>query len=161
MKIITKKVEINNTCGWERELILNRRRASRLFVLKYLMYIGRTQVDMAGIGGVFTEPEFRNKGLARKLIKDTVNFMKEKKFDVSLLFGIKDFYTKFGYATVLCEDCKVEILTRQAEHVKIKNKYKISHFIKRDISDIIRIYNSNYFGKTAAVVRKKKLWKGF
>jgi predicted acetyltransferase len=65
------------------------------------MRIGDAVIRMAGIGDVYTEREHRMKGYMRYLYEDTLTYMTEEGYDVSMLFGIPDFYTKFGYAVCL------------------------------------------------------------
>ena len=58
---------------------------------------------MGGIAGVDTNEEHRNKGYSRRVMEDCTAFMTENGFDVAMLFGIPNFYPKFGYATVIPE----------------------------------------------------------
>ena len=54
-------------------------------------------LKIGGIGGVSTHPESRGKGYARALLEDSINVMKDEDFDVSILWGIRELYRKFGW----------------------------------------------------------------
>ena len=71
--------------------------ASWLWVLDLPTRLLGQTVRMGGIGGVNTKESHRMKGYARRLLSDTVSYMTEQGYDVTMLFGIPDFYDKFGY----------------------------------------------------------------
>jgi predicted acetyltransferase len=98
----------------QREMLIDGQVVAWLTVIDYQMRIGSALVRMAGIGGVETAPQHRMKGLMRILFEDTVRYMTGAGYDVSLLFGIPNFYTKFGYATCL-PSYRVTVATRNAE----------------------------------------------
>ena len=76
---------------------------SRLWLHEYQMRFGTAQLKMGGIAGVGTNEGYRNRGYSRRVMEDSTTFMTENGFDVAMLFGIPNFYPKFGYATVLPE----------------------------------------------------------
>lgn len=69
---------------------------SRLGLREYQMRFGAAQLKMGGICRVGTKEEHRNKGYSRRVMDHTIVFMSENGFDVSMLFGIPNFYHKFG-----------------------------------------------------------------
>ena len=106
-----------------------------LGVIDYTMRIGTTQVRMAGIAGVETKEPHRMKGYMRDLLNGTLVYMQTQGYDISMLFGIPDFYPKFGYATCLAYSA-FTIKTRIAETAAIsyricKGKYKCKHKVKQ------------------------------
>jgi len=58
---------------------------------------GPAILQTAGIGDVLTIPEYRGKGLSNLLMQAALNYMKNNKFDLTMLFGIPNYYHKFGY----------------------------------------------------------------
>ena len=54
-------------------------------------------LKIGGIGGVSTHPESRGRGYARMLLDDCINVMTEEDYDVSILWGIRKLYQKFGW----------------------------------------------------------------
>ena len=102
-KIEIKTVDEKNS--HKRELYIKglEKPVSWLYVFDLAMRIGSTSVRMGGIGGVHTESKHRMKGYMRILVEDTIKYMKKEKYDISILFGIPGFYTKFGYNVCLPE----------------------------------------------------------
>jgi len=65
--------------------------------------IGAARLRMGGLGCVTTAGPYRHQGVARELILDTLRYMRAQKYHVSMLFGIPNFYHRFGFATSLSE----------------------------------------------------------
>jgi predicted N-acetyltransferase YhbS len=66
-------------------------------VWKLQVRVGRARVRVAGIGSVATHDRYRKKGLLRRTAKVALDALRESDFDISLLFGIPNFYEQFGY----------------------------------------------------------------
>ena len=88
---------------WFSLSIEDEEQVSGLGLREFQMRFGSAQLKMGGIEGVNTKEEHRNKGYSRRVMEVTMTFMAENGYDVSMLFGIRDFYHKFGYATVIPE----------------------------------------------------------
>src|SRR3954465_13156032 len=80
-------------------LQLDGKQVSRAVIVPMLMRIGAAVVRMDGIGGVGTEEEFRHRGYSRRVMETAVQQMQRGDAALSTLFGIQDFYQKFGYET--------------------------------------------------------------
>jgi predicted acetyltransferase len=65
--------------------------------------IGEARLKMGGLGCVTTAGNHRHAGVARQLISDALRGMRDEKYHVSMLFGIPNFYHRFGFATTLAE----------------------------------------------------------
>ncbi len=65
--------------------------------------IGEARLKMGGFGWVATAPDFRNKGVSRSLMQDTLQYMAKHKYHVSMLFGIPNYYHRFGFTTTLAD----------------------------------------------------------
>lgn len=76
-------------------------RIGATFIFQYPLQVANTCLQMAGIGGVCTEPQFRNRGYNKALLTYCLNYMYRIHADISLLAGIPDYYDKFGYAVVM------------------------------------------------------------
>ena len=61
------------------------------------MRVGRCVVRLAGIGAVATLKTHRGGGLMARTAGDCVRGMDAAGYDMSLLFGIPNFYHRFGY----------------------------------------------------------------
>lgn len=144
-----------------RELLVDDEVVSSLTVIDYQMRIGSAQVRMGGIGEVKTKEKYRKKGYMRMLMEDTVKYMKNEGYDVSMLFGIPNFYTKFGYAVCLPSH-KLIVSTRDAEDAKNSaGDYKFRKIGKEDIGPLLELYNENNQGRTCSIVRIKEHFSGF
>lgn len=137
-----------------RELWLdNETKACWLHVIDYPMRIGSVVVSMAGIGGVWTAAEHRMKGYMRVLFEDTVRYMTEQGYEVSLLFGIENFYHKYGYATCLSRyTCKVA--TRDAEAAGVLAQSFTTRPIEAaDMPAVLALYDERNATRSGSIVR--------
>ena len=80
---------------------LGEERGSFVMINDLQMRIGAAQVRIGGIGGVSTDRNHRNKGYSRMCMEAAVDWMSSNGFDMSFLFGIRDFYDKYGYTTCM------------------------------------------------------------
>jgi predicted N-acetyltransferase YhbS len=56
--------------------------------------------DMGGIGEVFVHPDFRRKGITRMLLKQILDYLRERGFAFSMLFGDTEIYSSSGFKEV-------------------------------------------------------------
>jgi len=93
------RIEVTEHPTGESEVILSLdgKRISRTVVIPMFMRIGEAVVRMDGIGGVETDEAFRNRGYMRTVMETCVEIMAAGDGAMSTLFGIQDFYPKFGY----------------------------------------------------------------
>ena len=101
--------------------------------------IGEARLKMGGIGWLTTTERFRRKGIASLLMADALAYMQEHSYHVSMLFGIPNFYEKFGYATSLLEH---SILVDTAESRSFQNPFKVRAARPTDIPVLQRIHNA-------------------
>ena len=76
------------------------------------------------------------------------------------MFGISDFYNKFGYAPCFPEHTLV-LNTRDAEEAPRLEGYEVRDFADTDIDWVVHVFNDNNQGRTATVVRRRNEWLGF
>jgi predicted N-acetyltransferase YhbS len=70
----------------------------------YRMRIGRSPIRCAGIGGVATHADHRKKGYMARTAAHAVSAMRARGYPLSILFGIDDFYHRFGYVPAWREE---------------------------------------------------------
>ena len=144
-----------------REMRIGDQVVAWLTVIDYQMRIGSAQVRMAGIGGVETHREHRMKGLMRILFDDTVRYMTDEGYDVSVLFGIPNFYTKFGYAVCL-PSSRVTVQTRDAERAQAGAPLiQARPFQLGDLPFVIDLYSRHNAVRTCSLVRAAEHFTGF
>lgn len=144
--------------SFELELKQGTASLSRLAVIPYRQRIGTAWVTMGGIAGVVTPTRHRLKGYARELLENSVQWLKDEGFHWSGLFGIPNFYHRFGYVSSL-PDSRVSIPTRNAEAAKLRHQIRPWH--ETDVSDSLDIYNRENACRTGTVERDPDKWRGF
>ncbi|HEU5315335.1 MAG TPA: GNAT family N-acetyltransferase, partial [Chloroflexota bacterium] len=77
------------------------RKVASLEVGRYAMRLCGGEVTMGGVAGVVTHPAHRQKGLGATMMRAAVARMREERYPLSILFGVPDFYHRFGYVPVL------------------------------------------------------------
>ena len=134
---------------------------AHLYVIDLPMRIGDAAMRMAGIADVYTEREHRMKGHMRYLYEDTLTYMTEQGYDVSMLFGIPDFYTKFGYAVCLPQ-CSFTIKTRDAEAAAVGMHVGDPRPIESgDIAAVLALYAHDNAGRTGTLIRDAERFSEF
>ena len=131
---------------------------SQLGLREYQMRFGSAHLKLGGIDGVGTREEHRNKGYSRRVMEHTIAFMNEKGYDVSMLFGIPNFYHKFGYATVIPETY-VEFDTKDVPTAA--SAYQVRRFQTEDALKIVELYSANNAERTGTPLRTEIGWKEF
>lgn len=139
-------------------LFLDSEPVSHLWVIDYDMRIGSSSVRMGGIAGVWTEEKHRLKGYASRVLNYSNEFMKEEGYDVSLLFGIPNFYHRFGYATVL----PWYTARLETKHLSsLPQGLKVESFKPRFKEALLHLYNVNNATRTGTLVRSPDKWETF
>ncbi len=121
--------------------IYNGKVISALRITTDTIRIGEARLKMGGIGWVSTDGYFRNKGIASKVIQNAIQYMQNNAYHVSMLFGIPNFYHRFGFATALPE-YYTNIATREVLTIDVPS-YKIRKMRPSDIILLWKIHNRN------------------
>jgi len=137
---------------FEHEVVDGDEVLSSLVVWDFQMRIGVSQVRMGGIGGVETPRKHRNKGYARRCMEHSNAWMEKEGFDCAVLFGIPDFYHKFGYAPCL-SSTEWSMPTRDAERAELR--LRVRPFEDDDLPALREIYSANNAALTGSIVRNE------
>ncbi|MFW5745470.1 MAG: GNAT family N-acetyltransferase [Spirochaetota bacterium] len=113
------------------------------------MRIGPSVVRVAGIGAVATLEPHRGKGLMAQTAGDCVAGLDEAGYDVSLLFGIPNFYHRFGYV-VASSSIRFAFLTRDIEPAPRAVQYES---FEGDVTELADLYNRENEGVTGTYLR--------
>ena len=76
---------------------LDGRLVAHFGVWRYRMRIGGARVRTGGIGLVMTHGDYRNRGLIVRTLPVAMQAMRDTGYDLSILFGKRDYYDKYGY----------------------------------------------------------------
>ncbi|MCS7265318.1 MAG: GNAT family N-acetyltransferase [Armatimonadetes bacterium] len=132
---------------------------SRLLLFDLNVRFGEAVVRMGGIGGVETDEAYRMRGFARRLLDATNKYMKEAGFDIGGLFGIPNFYERWGYITVLPE-YRLFLPTENLKVAKLRHSV-VNYDNTLHKSEVLKIYEANNRRRICSVVRKPEDWSGF
>ena len=115
--------------------------------------IGEARLKMGGFGWVTTAPRYRHKGIACEMMRDTMRYMQHQQYHVSMLFGIPNFYHRFGFTTSIALHYTsidtLEALT--ATHPQ----YRLREGKPGDIPALQKIHNAHDAAVACSVVRSR------
>lgn len=131
---------------------------SNVSVLDLPMRVGGAVVRCGGIGGMSTLREHRNKGYARRVLTEALEHMREERYHLSALFGIADFYDRFGYGPGLVE-CEAQVITRYAERAAAR--HAVRDFRPEDAPVVAEMHEALHRTRTASIVRDPATWTRF
>ena len=96
-------------------------------------------VKLCGIGAVFTPPEFRQKGYATQMLSSLLDELKEKGFDLAMLFSDigTDFYARLGFQLIE----KKDPIYRFVNPLKISSQVEITEHLPKQIWSWYRSYS--------------------
>ena len=136
---------------------------SRLWAPTFDLRIGSVVVRMGGVAGVGTEESLRNRGCARLVLDESTRYFAETGHDIAVLFGIPDFYHRFGYAPVL----PVTTLTVKTEDARLvlprraREGWSVRPLEEGDWSAVLDIYHDNNRERTGTLIRPLAQWRGY
>ncbi|MBN1807740.1 MAG: GNAT family N-acetyltransferase [Planctomycetes bacterium] len=135
-------------------------RLSNLRLLDIHVSIGGERVRAGGIAGVSTPDEHRGKGYSRKVMEGTTRFLRKQKVPAAFLFGIRHFYTKYGYAVVL-PGYEAAVPVHYAKEIPKPAGYSWRRMGEQDYGEALRIYNRVCFPRTGMRARSTGAHGGF
>ena len=141
------------------DLKLDGRSVSRLWLSHFTIHIGKALVRMDGVGGVGTDEAFRSKGYCRRVLQSAVETMKQGDGALSMLYGIRDFYPKFGYATA-GPDYLISIGDLDGGSA-LPPGWKVRAIVSDDLAVVKELYSKNTRSAVGAALRDAQcgVWK--
>jgi len=132
----------------------------------YQMRVGSGRVRCAGIGAVMTDGMYRKRGYMAETVRSCLDAAKDAGYDMTILFGLHNFYHKFGYVRAWAHTT----YTLEAKELPTGAAPRTTRFrpnpAKRD--DLDRLYNREYRRATGTAVRptyrrcpKPDRWQGY
>jgi predicted N-acetyltransferase YhbS len=116
----------------------------------FQMRIGTAQVRVAGVGGVATDGDFRKRGLMDQTARAALGAMRGAGYDMTLLFGIDDFYQRFGYVRAWSP---TSFWVRARDLPADAPTLPVSRFAPRPRPDLADLYNRCHAAVTGTAVR--------
>ena len=96
-------VETREHESWKLSIMDGNHEMSRVRVVDRRLRLGRASLRFGGLADVFTDPAHRNKGLSRRLVSASLKLMERQGHHLAMLFGIRNYYEKWGYRTSLSD----------------------------------------------------------
>lgn len=130
--------------------ILDKKIVTHWGVWGHGMRIGSGIVRIGGIGVVATDFDFRKRGLMAKTANASIEAMRQAGYDMTILFGIDDFYHKFGYTRAWAE---TQYIVKTSDLPKEKPALSLHKFPARQRDDLDALYNSENANLTGTAVK--------
>ncbi|RJS74903.1 GNAT family N-acetyltransferase [Candidatus Bathyarchaeota archaeon] len=154
---------IENKDGTHRvQTSVDGRAVSWLTIIDLKMHYGASRVDVGGIAGVYTEREFRGRGYSKRTMNHALEWMRSREYPLTALFGIHEYYHRYGFATFMGEH-HARISLRNLSKVGAPDGYQV---VLHDdpgyrSEDIAKLYEGANIDRIASRVRDPSSWKGF
>jgi len=147
--------------GTHVEVVVDEKPVSGLTLFDMSMQIGDVPVRCGGIGGGYTRRDYRMQGHSRRVLEESVALMQREGYHLSVLFGIENYYTKFGFVSAMA-DSQMRIEARDAADACLPDgDYAVRPFTAEDIPEVLAIYRAMSAGRSGAVVRDPAGWRRF
>jgi predicted acetyltransferase len=90
---------LNSHYDWQASAVgfIDAQMVTHYGVWGYDMRVGSSVIRCGGIGCVATDGEYRKRGLMAQTVPHSLKFMRDRGYDMTILFGVWDFYHRFGY----------------------------------------------------------------
>lgn len=145
------------------QLFVDDEAVSGLYLFDLPMRVGGAVVRMGGIGGVATRKEHRMKGYCRAVMDFTMRYMHDERYDMSVLFGIPNFYYRWGYVTSLVDcECLIRVDGDGCPGAlrEVRAKHRLRKMRRADIPAVLEIYAKANASRSATIARDPATWRG-
>jgi predicted N-acetyltransferase YhbS len=136
-----------------RILVKDGKIVSSVQVFPRTMHCRGEKIGFGGIGNVATLPSEREKGYAGRVLRDALEYIRNKKLPVSLLTTtINSYYEKFGFQTIQRHVVLME-LPGAGEHPGVRPFDRA-----RDLRGVMELYNRFNTQFIGSLVRDAEYW---
>lgn len=132
-------------------VFLDGQQAGGCIVHERELRVGPARVLTGCIGGVFTRPEFRHRGIAAALMRDVIDFARERHYALLLLDGIPNFYYRYGYCDVF--DISTQEIFREAILALPASPYTLRPVTAQDAPALLALYERHFGAYTGSFAR--------
>ncbi len=127
---------------------------SGLVVNDLVVRVGTARLRMGGVGGVWTKKEHRKLGYSARCMAESVAMMRREGFAVSMLFGISDFYHRWGFVGCIPEPrCDVP-LAQAALALPVSGLRAVRYDPDRHRAGAARLDEAARSGRSGSLVRR-------
>lgn len=131
---------------------------STLRIWERELRIGSRSVRMGGIGGVGTHPDYRGRGYASALMRETADHLRQTGYDVGMLFSILpcSFYGQLGWGSLPLEGFQIQ---RGTPVEPRSPSWEIESFdVGRDLEQVAALYDECNAGQSGSLSRPRSYW---
>ena len=140
---------VDHGSRWQLSLVKDGEAVSGVGIVKNSIRIGTASVRMAGIAGLWTSPDHRLKGYGSRSMWEAIRLMDAEGRDASVLFGITDYYHRYGYAPVF-PDVALSLISADLPRCEDAD---VRPMRRSDVAEVVRLYNAHSGRRTGMVVR--------
>jgi len=101
--------------------------------------IGEARLKMGGLGWVATDQAWRRKGIISRVMADTLHYMDEQRYHVAMLFGVSEFYGRWGFAGAVPEYC-ASVNLQETDFLPPKTLFKLRAAKPGDIPTMQKLH---------------------
>ncbi|MDQ3702989.1 MAG: GNAT family N-acetyltransferase [Chloroflexota bacterium] len=138
------------------EATLDGQKVSHLQIVPLTIRVGAATLRMDGIADVATETQHRQQGYARRMLQATVDYMRRRDAALTMLYGIPDFYGRFGYATA-GPDHLLHLKTTESAPA-LPDGWSARALADTDLPHLQRLYELGTARSSGAAVRAETSW---
>jgi predicted acetyltransferase len=135
----------------------NEKAVSMMLIIRKMLRIGETLVNVAIVAPVATHPSHNGRGYCSALMRDAIEYMKTEGFDITILWGHPWLYTHYGYSPSMLST-KLVIAVKPPSHTE-EHRRTVRPFRENDLEQVTLIYNSNTSQTSCAEVRSPNIWE--
>ena len=133
--------------------------ASMIVVYSMKVNIHDNIMDMGGITGVATYPEYTGKGLIHSLMKRAINYMHDQEFPISFLYPYSiPFYRKMGWEIV---SDKLSFTVKDTQLPKARPVKGMVERVSLESEDYKNVYSYFAYQRHGAMIRDSLAWDEF
>ena len=139
-------------------IVVGGRIVSTLRIWDRWVHLGSTPVRMGGIGGVTTHPDYRQRGIATRLMEHAAEYMRDEGYDLGLLFTMipARFYRRLGWNCVPLMGFHAK-LSRPPQPGR--SALEVLPFDEsRDLEGTVALYQRYNAGRSGSLLRPRPYW---
>ena len=139
-------------------VVVGSRIVSTLRIWDRRVHVGATPVRMGGIGGVTTHPDYRERGIATRLMEHAAEHMRHDAYDLGLLFTMipARFYRRLGWCCVPLTGFHAEL--RRAPQPGRSALEVLPFDESRDLEETVALYQRHNAGRSGSLLRPRPYW---
>ncbi|MFC1573372.1 GNAT family N-acetyltransferase [Candidatus Eisenbacteria bacterium] len=123
---------------------------SNFGVWDYQTRVGSARLRTGGVGVVATHGDYRKQGIMSRTIRASIEAMRSAGYDITILFGIPDFYHRFGYSRAWSDTAHIVDLKKIPAET---GSPRLRRFSPIRSAEAIRLYNKTHARLVGTAVR--------